>query len=192
MLYAKKEVFNMNIISGTKKIKNGTVTAIAEIQCANNYTIHVFRGSLSPNDILLKYTSPKNTRLRTPKHIHWAVDLLLKKSGDQTTTNLFLSSLATYWSNCTILRGNAFSDISNVVTTAMSLISIGTFTTLDSYGEYPTEFLFSLMSLLAVQEKTNATYAGTTAHMFSDVLVELAKSNLDIFKIMSTAGFSGR
>ena len=53
---------NMNIVQGTKKIKNKTITAIAELQCSNNYSIHVFKGSLSPNDILLKYTSSKNNR----------------------------------------------------------------------------------------------------------------------------------
>ena len=45
----------MLINNGTKKIKRGTLTSIADIQCSNNYNIHVFKGSLSPNDILLKY-----------------------------------------------------------------------------------------------------------------------------------------
>jgi len=191
-LYVERGGFKMNIINGTKKIKRGTLTAVAEIWCSNNYTIHVFQGGLSPNDILLKYTSPKNSRLRTPKHIHWAVDLLLKKAGNSTTTNAFLASLGTYWNNCGVLPGNTFIDINNVVTSAVSSIVLGTYTVLDQHGEYPTEFLYILMCLLAVQEKTNATYGGTTAHMFNDVLNELAKNNLDIFKIMSTAGFSGR
>ncbi len=182
----------MNIIKGKKTFKKGTVTAIAEIQCLNNYTIYVFKGTLSPNDILLKYTSPKNTRLRTPKHIHWAVDLLLKKTGNTLETNDFLLSLGKYWNSCTILPGNNFNDICNVVNSALSSITISKYSSLDSYGEYPTEFLFILMCLLAVQEKTNAVAGGTKAHMFNDVLTELAKNNLDIFKIMSTAGFGGR
>ncbi len=182
----------MNIVNGTKRIKRGTMTAVAEIQCSNNYTIHVFKGSLSPNDILLKYTSPKNTRLRTPKHIHWAVDLLLKKSGNALLTNKFLASLGNYWNLCGILPGNSFADINSIVLSALQSVNINSYISLDNYGEYPTEFLFVLMCLLAVQEKTNATYGGTTAHMFNDVLTELSKNNLDIFKIMSTAGFSGR
>jgi len=182
----------MIIVTGTKKIKKGTLTAVAEIQCSNNYNIHVFQGSLSPNDILLKYTSPKNTRLRTPKHIHWAVDLLLKKSGDSINTNSFLSSLGSYWLSCSVLTGNSFSDINTVVISSYRILSSTTYTMLDAYGEYPTEFLFILMCLLAVQEKTNASHGGTTAHMFNDILTELSKNNLDIFKIMSTAGFRGR
>ena len=182
----------MLINNGTKKIKRGTLTSIADIQCSNNYNIHVFKGSLSPNDILLKYTSPKNTRLRTPKHIHWAVDLLLKKSGNTAITNNFLLSIGNFWNNCSVLNGNSFNDINTLITNVSSIYPITSFSALDSYGEYPTEFLFILMCLLAVQEKTNATYGGTVAHMFGDVLTELSKNNLDIFKIMSTAGFGGR
>lgn len=175
-----------------RKIKGKTQPAIAEIQCSNNYAIHVFQGSLSRNDILITYTSPKNTKLRTPKHIHWAVDLLLKKSGDSRTTNKFLASLGSYWNSCGVLPGTSLTDIQNVVNNAVSSVSIGTYQSLDCFGEYPTDFLFVLMCLLAVQEKTNANAYNTTAHMFNDVLVELQKQNLDIFKIMSTAGYRGR
>lgn len=180
----------MTINPGTKTIKIGT--AIAEIQCLNNYTIYVFKGIYSPNDILLKYTSPKNTRLRTPQHIHWAVDLLQKKAGDPVNTNAFLSLLSNYWTSCSVLNGNTFNDIKNVALSASAILSTNPYTMLNTYGEYPFEFLFILMCLLAVQEKTNAAYKGTTAHMFNDILVELANNNLDIFKIMSVAGFRGR
>jgi len=184
----------MKIINGTKQItlKTRHTTAVAEIQCSNNYSIHVFQGTLSPNDILLKYSSPKNKRLRTPKHIHWAVDLLLKKQANPTQTNDFLLCVGQYWTSCSIINGNSIQDITTIVNTAINNIPLSTFSVLDSYGEYPTDFLYILMCLLAVQEKTNATYGGTVAHMFGDVLNELSKNNLDIFKIMSTAGFGGR
>ena len=44
------------------------------------------------------------------------------------------------------------------------------------------------MELLAVQEKTNRS----DAYMFGNIIEELLKTNRDIFKIISTAGFDGR
>ena len=44
------------------------------------------------------------------------------------------------------------------------------------------------MKLLPVQEKTNRP----DAYMFGDIIDELLKDELDIFKIVSTAGFGGR
>ena len=58
----------------------------------------------------------------------------------------------------------------------------------DAYGEYDVEFLYVLMELLAVQEKTNRA----DAYMFGKIIEELLESDRDIFKIVSTAGFGGR
>lgn len=182
----------MNIIRGTKKINKGMLTAIAEIHCNNGYAIFVFPGSLSPNDILLKYSSPRTNRLRTPKHIHWAVDLLLKKAGNESETNDFLMAILSYWNECSSINSNSFECITALVNESINRINLDSYQSIINYGEYPIDFLFVLMCLLAIQEKTNAEYGGTEAHMFKDVIKELSKNDLDIFKIMSTAGFGGR
>ena len=59
---------------------------------------------------------------------------------------------------------------------------------LNNYGEYSVEFLIVLMTLLMTQEKTNRN----DAYMFGKVLDSLLKEELDIFSIMSAAGFGGR
>lgn len=182
----------MQILPSQKNIKKGTVAAIAEIQCSKDYLLYVFKGSLSPHDILLKYKSSKNKRLRTPKHIHWSVDLLLKKSALPSLTNNFLNELSSFWMNCSLLSENSLDSIESVIQSAISSISLDIYSELNDFGEYPVDFLFVLMCLLAVQEKTNAAYISTTAHMFKDVLEELMKQELDIFKIMSTASHNGR
>ncbi len=56
------------------------------------------------------------------------------------------------------------------------------------YGEYDVEFLYVLMELLAVQEKTNRA----DAYMFGSIIEQLLEVDRDIFKIVSTAGFRGR
>jgi len=181
----------MEIKNGSKKIKVKfkTLTSIAEISCSNSYIIYIFKGTLSPNDILLKYSSPKNKILRTPKHIHWAVDLLLKKNGDVDKTDMFLTKLNNYWNECTSLIDNSYISILNIFN---NLLFDNSFNSLNNYGEYPVDFLYTLLCFLAIQEKTNALFGGTTAHMFNDVILELKKNDLDIFKIISTAGFNGR
>ena len=67
----------MKICKGTKKIKKDgkEIISIIDIFFDNKYTIFVFQGKISENDIIIKYLE-EGKRVRTPKHIHWAVDLL--------------------------------------------------------------------------------------------------------------------
>ena len=67
----------MNIRQGTKDITIGgqKIRAIIEYEF-NDYVLYVFPGKLSQFDILIKYKKD-GSRIRTPKHIHWAVDMLI-------------------------------------------------------------------------------------------------------------------
>ena len=181
----------MIIQAGTKVINKGTTTSIADIICGQ-YIIHVFQGSLSQYDILLKYKGPFSNRIRTPKHVHWVVDLLLKKEHDPVNANIFLNNIQAIWQNSGVLTNNNLSALTTFLTNLNTTYNFQSSIALDPYGEYPTEFLYALLSLLVVQEKTNATANGTQAVMFGQILQGLAANNLDIFKILSTAGFNGK
>lgn len=78
--------------------------------------------------------------------------------------------------------------IKAVIENAESDIDIEQFFDLNAFGEYDVEFLYVLMELLAVQEKTNCA----DAYMFGKIIEELLEADRDIFKIISTAGFGGR
>ena len=57
------------------------------------FIIAVYQGSFSKYDILIKYrqkNKDKWSRIRTPKHIHWAVDILIKMHSDEEKTKQFL------------------------------------------------------------------------------------------------------
>ena len=74
----------MEIRRGSQLINNGKKQAIIEfvfIDCI----IYVFQGSLSQFDIVIKYRKD-GKRIRTPKHIHWVVDVLMKMQGNDTLT----------------------------------------------------------------------------------------------------------
>lgn len=73
----------MKIREGTQRIDNGTKKAIIEF-VFDDYIIYVFQGALSQFDIVIKYKKD-GMRIRTPKHIHWVVDILMKMQGKRST-----------------------------------------------------------------------------------------------------------
>ncbi|MDE6586264.1 MAG: hypothetical protein K2K80_06265 [Clostridia bacterium] len=150
-----------------------------------NYTLFVFQGTISAFDILIKYRKD-GLRIRTPKHIHWAVDMLIKMQREQKLASDFLNEAKKIWINCKPLKSNDFDTLKNLVENCN--IDVDKYKKLNSYGEYPVDFLFVLMLLLSTQEKTNRA----DAYMFGNIIDELLESDYDIFKIVSTAGYNGR
>lgn len=176
----------MEIREGTQLIERGTKKAIIEY-VFTEYIIYVFQGSLSQFDIVIKYKKD-GTRIRTPKHIHWVVDILMKIQGNEQLTKHYLEAIQKCWNSCTPLANNDFDTLKELIENGEADIEIQQYTPLNAYGEYDVEFLYVLMELLAVQEKTNRA----DAYMFGNIISELLEVDRDIFKIISTAGFGGR
>lgn len=64
------------------------------------FILAVYKGNLSEFDLLLKYRQLEDgkwSRIRTPKHIHWAVDILIKQHCENDTTDRFLKFLINLW-----------------------------------------------------------------------------------------------
>ena len=64
------------------------------------YILGIYKGALSDFDILLKYRQKEDgkwSRIRTPKHIHWAVDMLIKHYSEPHETDLLIESLLKQW-----------------------------------------------------------------------------------------------
>lgn len=176
----------MKIKEGTQFIENGTKKAIAEF-IFNDYIIYVFQGTLSEFDIVIKYKKD-GKRIRTPKHIHWVVDILMKMQGNETLTKKYLLAIQNCWNACVPLKNNDFVTLKTLIENGEKAIEIEKYLPLNDFGEYDVEFLYVLMELLAVQEKTNRA----DAYMFGNIIKELLETDRDIFKIISTAGFNGR
>ena len=69
---------------------------LCEIPINGTYILGIYKGTLSEYDILLKYRQKEDgkwSRIRTPKHIHWAVDMLIKHYSEPHETDLLLNSL---------------------------------------------------------------------------------------------------
>ncbi|MCD7859225.1 MAG: hypothetical protein LUH51_03515 [Firmicutes bacterium] len=176
----------MEIKRGSQLIENGTKRAIIEF-IFTDYIIYVFQGDLSQFDIVIKYKKD-GTRIRTPKHIHWVVDILMKMQGNEALAKRYLRAIQNCWNTCVPLTNNDYATLKALIENGEHDIDIDQYFALNAFGEYDVEFLYVLMELLAVQEKTNRA----DAYMFGNIIEELLETERDIFKIISTAGFGGR
>ncbi len=156
------------------------------------FIVAVYQGSLSKFDILIKYRQKiegKWSRIRTPKHIHWAVDVLIKMHEDKSQTKQFLNFLIEIWNNTKPFKDDdereKFLSIENLLEANKE--EINRYEELGKKGEYSIKFLILLAKLLMAQEKTNLE----TAYMFKNLLDAL-RAGKDIFKIVSTATHTGR
>lgn len=164
------------------------VAAFREFHLPGGEAIGVFQGSRGRQpdlDIIVKYAD-KYTRTknpRTPKHIHWAIDLLLKKSHDPALTVRFIAFLLSTYDGA-----SPFANKMEQQACALQFATpahLAPFRALDGYGQYSTEFIAVLIELLSRAEKTG--HPG--AFMFRGVLVALRDTN-DVFAIASAASFN--
>lgn len=169
-----------------KKLNQKEKISIIDVDFENNYKIHVFSGEITKNDIRIMY-SEKGKRIRTPKHIHWVVDLLLKMQERNDLTREFIKELQNEWKQTKPLKKNDEKTLITLVEDCIIITDVSKYQDLNMYGEYNVEFLVVLMNLLMTQEKTN----DPNAFMFGKILDALLNEELDIFAIMSIAGFGG-
>ncbi|NLI97335.1 hypothetical protein GX441_01600 [bacterium] len=146
-----------------------------------------FRPGLSPYDILIKYRQKdkgKWSRIRTPKHIHWAVDILLKMHSDKQKTQEFLDFLIHIWNNTKGFKNEEDRKrlLSIEILLGANKEEIDKYDDLGKKGEYSIKFLILIAKLLMMQEKTNLE----TAYMFKKLLTALREGE-DIFNIVSIA-----
>lgn len=165
----------------------GRRRSFKDIVLRNGTVIGVFQGSRGQNpdfDIIVKYQE-RGKQVRTPKHLHWAIDLIIKKEHEPDLTRDFICFLLGMWDKVRPFTSKEeqqkcelkFSNEDN----------LSQFTALNKYSEYPVEFISKVMELIMIQEKT----ANDQAFMFKGVLESIQKDR-DIFSIVASAGFNGR
>ena len=169
----------------------GGKTPLAEFPVNGTFYVAIYQGSLSQYDVLIKYRQLENgkwSRIRTPKHIHWAVDILIKQHLENNATEKLINFLINLWDN-QIQPIRSEEERERILDSQTLLNEVNEeaskYVDLAGKGEYSVKFLLLLARLLMIQEKTN--YEG--AFMFRNLLEQLRKHN-DIFKIISTATHS--
>ncbi|MGD1117961.1 MAG: hypothetical protein ABR886_00555 [Dehalococcoidales bacterium] len=164
---------------------------IKTFQVNGNTILAVYRGSLSPLDILIKYRQKQKngkwSNIRTPKHIHWTVDILMKTQTYGDLTRQFLDYFIEVWNNTKPLKSEKERqslDLAKLL--EYSSTELEKFKALSEKGEYSVRFLILLAKLLMIQEKTNRA----DAYMFRKVLEGL-RSGSDLFSVLSRATLRG-
>lgn len=166
--------------------RGGRLWSFKEFKLENGTVIGVFQGSRGENpdlDIIVKYKEP-GKQVRTPKHIHWAIDLLLKRQQNEELTKDFAQYLLNMWNAVEPFRTKE--DQSRCELSLSGKEDLSRFIELDDYGEYSVEFIAKVLELIMIQEKTGLS----TAFMFRGVLKAIHDEG-DIFSIVSAASYSG-
>jgi len=168
------------------------ILPLAVFEVNGNYILGVYQGALSDFDILIKYRQKAGkswSRIRTPKHIHWAVDILIKLHEDRQRTQAFLDFLLNVWTNTHSVKNKGQQKEKLTIESLLqdSKNMIQQYNILSSKGEYSVKFLILLAKLLMIQEKTNLE----TAYMFKKLLDALRRGD-DIFSIVSIASHTGK
>lgn len=163
--------------------------AFKEIICSNGTIIGIFQGVKGDNpdlDIRICYKDrfTKGTK-RTPKHIHWAIDLLIKKQNNRALTMEFIRHLQGMWDKIQPLKTKQ--EQQNIETRLSSKEELAKFEALNNYGEFSVDFIAYIIELFTIEEKTGMK----DAFMFKKLLDALAEEK-DIFSIVSTATFNGK
>jgi len=176
----------------TFKSKGVKFSPLNVFEINGTFKVGVYKGSLSKFDILIKYRQKINgvwSKIRTPKHTHWAADILIKLHEDKNKTQEFLDFLLKIWANTVPIKTKKQQeDILNIdLLLKDSQEMIEEYERLSNKGEYSIKFLILLAKLLMIQEKTNKE----TAFMFENLLKALRNKG-DIFSVVSTASYNGR
>ena len=155
--------------------------AIKEITLADGTVIGVFEGSRGANpecDILIKYQE-KGKRLRTPKHIHWVIDLLIKKEHDEELTLKFMRYLRNMYDKIEAFKNKE--DRAKCVLKETTKEKLKLFEKLNKYGEYKVGFIAQLIELMIKMEKNHPN-----PHVFRE-LIEAMIQEKEIFVVVSKA-----
>lgn len=154
--------------------------------------VALFSGDISEFDIVIKYRQQRRdggwSRIRTPKHIHWAVDVLIKMHADPDKTKRFLGFLIRMWNETAGLKTGEERDNLSIESLLDSCRDeCKRYETLGKSGEYSIRFLILLAKLLMIQEKTNRQDA-----YFFGRLLEKLQAGEDLFQIISVATHRGK
>jgi len=159
-------------------------TAVKTIKLNDGTIIGVFEGSRGHNpdhDILIKYQE-QGKRLRTPKHIHWVIDLLIKKEHNKKLTLDFMKYLREMYDRVEGFR--SAEERSSFEFKETTTAKLKPFEELNKYGEYKVEFIGHLIELMIKMEKNQPPEK--PARVFKELIDALIQEK-EIFVIVSKA-----
>lgn len=189
----KKSDCDLNELDALKRcMKYSDKEPINVFKINDEYIIAIYEGEISEYDIIIRYRQRDSngnwSRIRTPKHIHWAVDMLIKMQKSPELTKNFLNFLLDRWAKVEPIK----SEEERILRTSYEYIAkiyeneLDNYKELSKHGEYSVKFLIFLADLLMTQEKTNRQ----DAYMF-EKLIKAIMEGKQIYQIVSIATHTG-
>jgi len=163
--------------------QGGRAQSIKEI-ALEGVTIGIFagsRGHIADHDIIIKYQED-GKRVRTPKHIHWVIDMLVKKEHNSELTLKFLKYLREMYD-----KVEGFTSSEDRATFELKETTpekLEEFKELNDYGEYSIEFIGHLIELMIKMEKNMPPEK--PARVFRELMDSMIRED-EIFTIVSKA-----
>jgi hypothetical protein len=163
--------------------------AIKEIPLSDGTVIGIFegdRGYIKDHDIIIKYKE-NGKQIRTPKHIHWVIDLLIKKEHNRELTLNFMKYLREMYDQVEGFCSKE--DRAECILNETTKTKLEPFEKLNDYGEYKVEFIGHLIELMIKMEKN--TSPEKPARVFKE-LIDAMIQEKEIFVIVSKATQIGK
>lgn len=173
---------------GKLKIEHKDIL-LQELSIDKRFTIFVEQGKLSKFDIRVRYKdnqcNKKRIVKRTPKHIHWACDILMKKIYNPQLINNLINQMLKIWEKTPhITKYSQRQDCLSIHHLWLkNKNKWKKYSGIDQIGEYNSKFIIILLQLLMLQEKAN----NKKAYLFPKLLGLLKQDNLNLWDIVSTA-----
>ena len=120
--------------------------------------------------------------MRTPKHIHWVIDLIIKKEHDKDLTVQFMKYLREMYDSVDAFKDKT--ERASCVLLESEPSKLEQFEGLNEYGEYKIEFICKLIELMIRMEKN--TPPEKPAKVFKELIDALIKER-DIFTVVGKA-----
>lgn len=158
--------------------------SIKEIPLIDGTIIGVFegdRGFIKDHDIIIKYQEI-GKKVRTPKHIHWVIDLLIKKEHNRELTLKFMEHLRDMYDKVEGFKSK--DDRAKFVIKETTPEKLKPFQELNKYGEYKVDFIGHLIELMIKMEKN--TPPEKPARVFRELMDAMIQEK-EIFVIVSKA-----
>lgn len=140
------------------------------------------RGDRPKIDFIIKFLEPrKKAKLRTPQHMHWVVDLLLKKETHKNDVRKIIKYFYNFYQKAPVFK--SVKQRNNYQLRAPSVIR-KKYNNLKHSGTYSIEYVAYLIELFTLCEKVSPR----KNKMFEEllrILVEYCEGTKDFYQVMN-------
>lgn len=163
---------------------------LSEIKISDTLFLCVTKWNLSEFDVKVNYKDLLDSEYRkTPKHIHWIFDIMIKKEHKKEEIKSFVNFLLKKWQMLdSIFCSNELKSLHKWEKSLIDLFNeikkdLNNFEKIDNYWYFSKDFLGLFWYLMILQEKNN----NSNAYMFKNMLEWVLNDEYNPYKIISIA-----